>query len=422
MRERREDTAAKVQGQPPRFLAVDFFCGAGGTTRGLIDAGGYVIAGIDKDARCEKTFVENNINACLDQSPALFLRYDIFGETRGYPAGQQDELFEKLDELIPYYWKKAPRAPLLFAICAPCQPFTRLSRKEMSQERQDGRARDMNLLREACRFVDEYHPELVLSENVAGIHDEKYGGVWEAFRRQLEKLGYVTGSKVVCTSRFGVPQFRKRSILMAVRKDLVRTERFADLLGRELLVPEGDPNAAILSVADAIGHLPPIGAGQVHPVVPNHRTRSLSEINYKRLSSAKPGQSNAYMQNTEFGDLTLACHRKVNKKFQTRCFNDVYTRMRPDFPSPTITTKCHSISNGRFGHYDVNQVRGLSLREAAILQSFPDDYVFYPDDEIEPVARMIGNAVPPKLAAFFAGYLVNSLRPPERQARRSSSS
>lgn len=421
MRERHEDKAAKTTAQPPRFLAVDFFCGAGGTTRGLIDAGGYVIAGIDKDARCEKTFVENNINLCLDRCPTLFLKYDVFCKTCSYPAGQQDELFQKLDELIPYYWKKAPRVPLLFAICAPCQPFTRLSRKKMSQKRQDGRTRDMNLLREACRFVGEYHPELVLSENVAGIHEEKYGGVWEAFRRQLEKLGYVTGSKVVCTSRFGVPQFRKRSILMAIRKDLVRSERFADLLGRELLVPEGDPNAAVLSVADAIGYLPPIGAGQAHPVIPNHRTRALSDINYKRLSSAKPGQSNAYMQDTEFGDLTLACHRKVNKKLQTRCFNDVYTRMRPDFPSPTITTKCHSISNGRFGHYDVNQVRGLSLREAAILQSFPNEYVFHPDDEIEPVARMIGNAVPPKLAAFFAGYLVNSLRPPERQVRRRSS-
>ncbi len=142
---------------------------------------------------------------------------------------------------------------------------------------------------------------------------------------------------------------------------------------------------------------------------PNHKTRALSELNFKRLASAKPGESNAYMQDTEHGDLSLDCHKRVNRKLDTRCFSDVYTRMSPDRPSPTITTKCHSISNGRFGHYDVRQVRGLSLREAAILQSFPDDYIFYPKDEIEPVARMIGNAVPPKLAGFFAGYLVNSL-------------
>ena len=86
-----------------------------------------------------------------------------------------------------------------------------------------------------------------------------------------------------------------------------------------------------------------------------------------------------------------------------------------DRPSPTITTKCHSISNGRFGHYDKDQLRGISLREAAILQSFPEDYVFYPDDQIEPLARMIGNAVPPKLAAFFASYLARSIE--ERAGR-----
>ncbi len=83
--------------------------------------------------------------------------------------------------------------------------------------------------------------------------------------------------------------------------------------------------------------------------------------------------------------------------------------MRPDRPSPTITTKCHSISNGRFGHYDQNQLRGISLREGAILQSFPENYVFYPNGQIEPIARMIGNAVPPRLAAFYAEYLVNSV-------------
>ena len=101
---------------------------------------------------------------------------------------------------------------MLFAICAPCQPFTKLSRKQMSDDRLERRARDMNLLREACRFVRRYNPEMVLSENVAGIDDPKYGGIWDHFRRVLDRLGYATGSKVVCTSRFGVPQFRKRSI------------------------------------------------------------------------------------------------------------------------------------------------------------------------------------------------------------------
>jgi DNA (cytosine-5)-methyltransferase 1 len=154
--------------------------------------------------------------------------------------------------------------------------------------------------------------------------------------------------------------------------------KFADLLQEELLIPEADPNAAMVSVAEAIGHLPAIKAGETHPRVPNHKTRALADINFKRLSSARPGESNAYLEDTFYGDLTLRCHRKVNRKLGDRCFSDVYTRMHPERPSPTITTKCHSVTNGRFGHYDERQVRGLSLREAAILQSLPDDYVSIP--------------------------------------------
>jgi DNA (cytosine-5)-methyltransferase 1 len=194
-----------------------------------------------------------------------------------------------------------------------------------------------------------------------------------------------------------------------VRRELVKSERLADLLRGEMLVPEADPDAVMVTVREAIGHLPPIGAGKTHGTVPNHRARTLSELNLQRLASALPGKSNAYMECTAFGDLSLDCHNKVNLRLNQRCFSDVYTRMHPDRPSPTITTKCHSISNGRFGHYDTDQVRGISLREAAILQSFPQDYVFHPLDQIEPIARMIGNAVPPKLASFFADYLVKSI-------------
>jgi DNA (cytosine-5)-methyltransferase 1 len=392
-----------------RFLAVDFFCGAGGTTRGLIDAGGYVIAGVDKDERCAETYRKNNSNVSIDRCYPQFLQRDIFPATDEYPGGQQHELIDDLERLVPHYRTLAPTAPLLFAICAPCQPFTKLSKKTLSDDRKLGRERDSNLLREAASFVERFEPDLVLSENVAGIKDAKYGGVWDDFRRRLEELGYATGSKVVCTSKFGVPQFRKRSILVAVRHELVRTERLTDLLNNELLVPERDPNAPLVSVAEAIGHFPPIEAGEMHNALPNHRARTLSELNLRRIASAKPGQSNKYMENTEFGDLSLKCHRDVNRKLRMRCFTDVYTRMHPGRPSPTITTKCHSISNGRYGHYDTSQNRGISLREAAALQSFPDNYVFYPTDRVDPIARMIGNAVPPKLAQYFASYLVNSI-------------
>ena len=166
----------------PKFLAVDFFCGAGGTARGLIDAGGYVIAGIDKDPRCEKTFVENNVNIYLDQGDPRYLTLDIFPRSKDYPDGRQRDLIKELTSLISHYREGCPRLPLLFAICAPCQPFTRLSRKELTPERKAARTRDSNLLNEALKFVRRFSPELVLSENVAGINNPRYGGVWESFQ------------------------------------------------------------------------------------------------------------------------------------------------------------------------------------------------------------------------------------------------
>jgi DNA (cytosine-5)-methyltransferase 1 len=278
----------------------------------------------------------------------------------------------------------------------------------MSKARLEKRVRDSDLLRAALVFVREHKPELVLSENVAGISDPRFGGIWQEFQQELEELGYATGTRAVCASRFGIAQRRKRSILLAVRKDRAASDQLN--LSGELTVPETDPQAPAMTVADVIGHLPALGAGQAHPTIPNHRTRRLSDLNLKRLGAAKPGETNRYMLNTEFGDLSLDCHRRVNAKLKTRGFNDVYTRMRPDGLSPTITTRSHSICNGRFGHYDTEQIRGISLREAAAIQSFKDDYVFYPTDQLEQVSRMIGNAVPPKLAWFFADYLVRSLR------------
>ena len=393
-------------------MAVDFFCGAGGTTRGLIDANGYVLAGIDKASSCRETYVKNNVNTSIDHSAPEYLEHDLFPACETYPFGEQDELMAKLKRLIPYYRSKAPCKPLLFAICAPCQPFTRLSRKELSRERRAGRERDSNLLREAAEFVATFKPDLVLSENVRGIGDPKFGGVWVQFREALEKLGYLTGSNVVCTSRFGIAQFRKRSILLAVRRESVKTERLTDASGSTLLVPESDPDTEMVSVREAIDHLPPIGAGEAHAEIPNHRTRALSALNLRRLVSAAPGQSNAYMENTKFGDLSVDCHQKVYRKLSVRCFTDVYTRMHPDRPSPTITTKCHSISNGRFGHYDPAPSEGHFLARGCCASVFPEDYVFYPTSRIDPIARMIGNAVPPKLAAFFADYLVKSIEKP----------
>lgn len=400
----------------------------------MIDAGGIVIAGVDKDEKCRDTYVSNNINLPFSRKSPKFLARDIFPETQedaqdGEPddehdgkhprggrspqvtrgGGQQALLISELRQLIADAREKFPGTPLFFAICAPCQPFTTLSKKTMSAERLGIRDRDSNLLSEAAVLVDIFKPDIVLSENVRGIGDARYGSVWSDFRSTLDKLGYATGSEVVCTSAFGVPQTRRRSILVGIKAEAVRADLLAESEERKLDLPINDPSEPIRTVSETLAHLPPLEAGTAHSDIPNHRTRSLSELNIQRISSASPGASNGYMENTPYGDLSLACHRKVNAKFKQRCFNDVYTRMSPDKPSPTITTKCHSISNGRFGHYDTGQNRGISLREAALLQSFPEDYTFYPENQLGPVAKMIGNAVPPKLAEFFARYAVEGL-------------
>lgn len=400
------DAGPSFKAKFPEFLAVDFFSGAGGTTRGMLDAGGYVIAGVDKDEACERTYTDNNGNTTLDRRPPHYLCRDIFPTSTAHPEGQQNKLMKELDVLITKYRGLAPGRPLMFAICAPCQPFTTLARKELSEKRVERRRMDKNLLSEALKFVRRFRPDVVLSENVSGISDPRFGGIWEAFRRGLRASGYAVGSEVVCASKFGVPQYRKRSILVAVNRKKSKGE--ASRTGT-LNIPVSNGADGEKTVSSTISHLPKIEAGELHATIPNHRARTLSDTNLKRIASAKPGVNNSYLKDTPYGDLSLPCHRRVKKKLKTACFTDVYTRMSGDRPSPTITTKCHSISNGRFGHYDTTQIRGISLREAAALQSFRDDYVFYPQDAVCTVARMIGNAVPPRLAQSFAEYSMTLL-------------
>lgn len=395
---RRTRTILTANGQSPKFLAVDFFCGAGGTTRGILDAGGYVIAGIDKDESCRETFEQNNKNLTLDGIPPTFLALDMFPASADYPQGQQHEVWGRLTKLISHYRQLAPKVPMLFAICAPCQSFTRFIQHQMTDDRSSGRDRDRSLLSLTIDFVQEFNPEMVVSENVANIERGTYRHIWEEFRSQLSRR-YDTGLGTVCASRFGIPQYRRRSILIAVRRSHDNAPALFDLS-----VPRLDPSApSNPSVKDAIGDLPALEAGEKHETIKNHQCRDLREISRKRLRSVKPGESNWSFKDSKFGDLRLECHLRLDKKGR-RGFSDVYTRMHPDRPSPTITTRFLSISNGRFGHYDETQVRGISLREGATLQSFPGGYVFH-GRGMDSVARMIGNAVPPRLSAFMADYL-----------------
>ncbi len=382
----------------PKFLAVDFYCGAGGTTRGLLDAGGYVIAGIDKDEDCRVTYRSNNRNTTLDSAEPDFLALDMLPATDDYPQGQRREVRGALNELIPRYQQMAQDVPLLFAICAPCQSFTKFVQRSMTDERAEDRRRSQNLLAQTVGFIEEFQPEMVISENVAAIVSGQYKHIWDAFQEDLRKLGYAVGAGIVCASQFGVPQRRRRSVIMALKS------KSGSNSALDLPIPHSTPDAAEVSAYDAIKHLPRLEAGETHAVIPNHVCRNLSKTNRNRLMSVKPGESNFGFAKTKYGDLSLACHRRLESK-GTRGFGDVYTRMHPDRPSPTITTGFLSVSKGRFGHCDTDQVRGLSLREGAALQSFPDDYEFH-GKGMDANARMIGNAVPPKLFEQMANWLI----------------
>jgi len=392
----------------PKFLAVDFFCGAGGTTRGMIDAGGYVIGGVDKEEICASTYTENNVNTTLDRRKAQFINRDIFLAESDYPDGEQLELVSDLKREIKRARAQAePGIPLMFAICAPCQPFTGLSRKALSKDRAVGRERDRKLLLQAGEMVKHFKPEIVVSENVAGARRDSLGNIWGEFESLLESIGYVVGSEIVSTEKFGIAQARRRSILVAVRKDMI-----ADKKVSRITLPEADPAALPVTVRDAIGHYPALNDGDSDPSIPNHRTSKLSELNRRRISHAKPGASNDYLFEIDGGEMALDCHKNAAARTGGRhkTFTDVYTRMDPDKPAPTITTNCISISNGRFGHYDIKQNRGISVREAAALQSFRDDYVFYPEERTGPAAKMVGNAVPPKLAKFFSEFAMGLIK------------
>ena len=318
----------------------------------------------------------------------------MFPAAEAYPDGQQAQVWEELNELIPRYRQMAPGVPLMFAICAPCQSFTRFVQRNLSSGRSEGRDRDQSLLTQTLDFVREFEPEMVLSENVVSIKKGPYRDIWVNFQKELGTLGYAIGDGDVCASHFGIAQRRRRSILMAVKDGVA---------GWRVPVPEHNPNESQRSVKEVIGHLPALQAGGLDARVSGHVCRGLSETNQKRLMSVKPGDSNKGLSDTPYGDLSLPCHRRLNEKEEPG-FSDVYTRMAPDRPAPTMTTRFHSVSNGRFGHYDKKQVRGLSLREGALIQSFREDYEFFANG-MDKAAIMIGNAVPPRLASYMAIWL-----------------
>jgi len=344
-----------------KVVALDLFCGAGGLTRGLLEAGIEVKLGVDFDDSFRKTYESNN-------KPAIFRKEDI-KLLSGIDLERDLRIQE--DEL------------LLLAACAPCQPFS----KHNKDHRYD---RKKSLLLQVGRILEEFQrkPDLLFFENVPGLTKIDGGRIFKEFSKILSNLGYNFNWDIINAKDYGVPQSRKRFVMVGFRKGLYnQTISFPQKThGKEYL--------PYRTVRDTIGHLPYLRAGQQHPEISNHECAALEQINLERLAATpKDGGSRDSWPER----LRLKCHIGHSGH------NDVYGRMKWDAPSPTLTCKCTSISNGRFGH--PTQLRAISLKEAALLQTFREDYVFYGMFQI--MAKQIGNAVPVELARIFGEHLVN---------------
>ena len=342
------------------IIAVDLFCGIGGLTHGLTLAGIPVVAGFDIDESCRFSYEENNNAEFICKDIAQVNRFD----------------------LESYYHENAVR---ILVGCAPCQPFSRYSGRYRKNGNTDEK---WALLYSFESLIKDCKPEIVSMENVPGLMQER---VFNDFRNSLLSLGYSIDVNVIDCASYGVPQSRKRLVLLASR------------LGSISLIPPTYDKKSYLTVRDSIGNLPPIQDGETYVTDPLHSASKLSTINKKRIMQSKQGGTwRDWDEN-----LKLICHKKESGL----SYASVYGRMEWDKPSPTITTQFFGYGNGRFGHPE--QDRAISLREGAILQSFPPDYIFldeYSSFRRREIAAHIGNAVPVELGKVIGISIRNHLQ------------
>jgi len=341
-----------------RSYAIDIMCGIGGATRGFLDAGIRVIKGIDIDDSCKKTYEENN-------KPAIFVNCDIRQLTA-----------EKLLEGI----KLGADEKLVLIACAPCQPFSRAGLKKPRNSK--------SLVSSLVDLVYAIKPDFVFVENAPGFQ-KCYPSIYRKFLKPFLDLHYHFDCGIKNLKKYGVPQNRSRYVFIASRDYEIHLPAETHGNGKELF--------PFVSVKDTIKRYPPLRPGEEDKSIPNHSCCNLAEMNLERLRHTPKdgGSRNAWPDH-----LVLACHKK------TKGHSDVYGRMRWKDVSPTLTCKCISISNGRFAHPTQN--RGISVREAAALQTFRDDFVFYESRSI--AARHIGNAVPPLVASLIAKKILETIR------------
>jgi len=338
--------------QPPRARrpvidAVDLFCGGGGLTCGLRQAGVRVRMGVDFDPQCEYAYEHNNHARFLNKSVADLTPDEVRANFR-------------------------PGHISLLAGCAPCQTFSKYNQKATWHDKR------WHLLRHFQRLVEAVLPDLVTMENVPRLAEQ---AVFDRFRKKLSELGYSVDFRIVNCPDYGLPQLRQRLVLVASR------------LG-PIAVPAPNPRARRKTVRSVIGNLPPLRAGETDPHDRLHFCAALSPLNLRRIRASRPGGSWRDWP----ADLVANCHRRETG----RGYGAVYGRMSWDQPAPTMTTQFFGFGNGRFGHPE--QDRGISVREGAMFQGFPRDYQFLPPDaprNISQLGKMIGNAVPVKLGELI---------------------
>jgi DNA (cytosine-5)-methyltransferase 1 len=338
-----------------QIVAIDLFCGAGGLTSGLSRTGINVVAGYDIESSCDYAYETNNPGA------------------KFYSTDVSDVSGDDLKALYP------DGAIKLLAGCAPCQPFSTYS------QGRDARSSDKwPLLNQFARLIEEVQPELVTMENVPDVIKHE---VYHDFVACLKKQEYeVSASEVYCPN-YGIPQRRKRQVLLASK------------LGKVNLLPPTHTPQNYETVRSAISHFPAISAGEQFEGDRLHRSAELSDLNVERIKHSKPGGS--WRDWPEH--LLAECHKRESGK----TYGGVYARMEWNKPAPTMTTQCFGYGNGRFGHPEQN--RAISLREAASIQTFSDNYKFIPDDtklQMAVIGKMIGNAVPPKLGEVIGRSFV----------------
>lgn len=339
--------------------AVDLFCGIGGMTHGFLKAGLPVVAGIDSDFSCQYAYETNN-------EGAKFLNKDITSVT-----------VKDLRKLYPDDGIK------VLIGCAPCQPFSTHTQKNKNRK-QDTK---WGLLYEFGRLVDEVKPDIVSMENVPNL--KKYE-VFEDFVSTLEQNDYHVDIRLAYGPDYGIPQRRKRLVLLASRFDSIK-----------LMNPIFD-ESDYPRVEDAISGLERINAGETSNNDRLHRSCGLSEKNLKRIRQSVPGGTWRDWD----PELVLECHKKPSGK----TYSGVYGRMKWDDVAPTITTQFYTYGTGRFGHPE--QDRALSIREGMLLQTFPRDYELIEKGEkisTPQLGRHIGNAVPVKLAEVIGGSILKHL-------------